>query len=129
MNNSTASAPDGVRPARPQPGKDSHAGPSKVASRSEASVPDAEILELVERFETAFAELASEADEVEPPGTEPDLFPDFSQDIFRRRRKARPSAASRPAYSRCRAATASPCRNTLRSLHGRRPLRQTPQTR
>jgi hypothetical protein len=82
MNNSTASAPDGVRPARPQPGKDSHAGPSKVAPRSEASVPDAEILELVERFETAFAELASEADEVQPPGTEPDLFPDFSQDIF-----------------------------------------------
>jgi hypothetical protein len=82
MNNSTASAPDAPRPARPQPDRDCHAAASKVASRTDATLPDAEILELVERFETAFAELASDADEVQPPGTEPDLFPDFSQDIF-----------------------------------------------
>jgi hypothetical protein len=84
MSKSTASAHDDDRPARPQPGAEGHGTAGAADGRAQpGSSPDPEIIELVERFEAAFADLGASAEEgPQRPGPEADLFPDFSQDIF-----------------------------------------------
>jgi hypothetical protein len=81
MSNSTASAHDDDRPARPQPG--AHGYGAADARPQQGSGTDPEILELVERFEAAFADLGPSVEEArQSRAAEADLFPDFSQDIF-----------------------------------------------
>lgn len=88
MSNSSASAHDRDREARPQPARASHAATPNAAAdlrAQPASDPEAEIRELVDRFESAFADLGTStgAEDVQRhPEAEADLFPDFSQDIF-----------------------------------------------
>jgi hypothetical protein len=94
MSNSTASAHDDDRPARPQPGAQGYGAAD--ARPQQGSGTDPEIRELVERFEAAFADLGPSVEEArQSPAAEADLFPDFSQDIF----EETPAAASVAAES------------------------------
>jgi hypothetical protein len=128
MSKSTASAHDDDRQARPQPGPEGHGTPGAADGRAQpGSSPDPEILELVERFEAAFADLGASAEEgPQRPAPEADLFPDFSQDIFEEtlaapsvaaesarvfpmpRRDSEPAPKQAPKPARAPAASAAP---------------------